>query len=273
MFDLDYFYSQRITNRRFLLRKRTFIQPGEIKKLFFPFIRMVLFLSLIFVTTIPLNYVGDLVVSSSYLALRHIRFEGCNNVHPQELIKLTQVREGTNILFLHLEELAQRINANPWVKEVKIEKVFPHLLNIKVEERVPVALINHEKLFLVDREGNLFKEVEPNDNTDLPVITGISFSELNAQLIKEVLNLLDNADQVGILPKEEVSEVHFDKDYGLTFYTLKDAIPIRMGIGDFQEKLKLLASIKEDMEVRRIEPKAIDIISLEEAHVKVASSS
>jgi cell division protein FtsQ len=273
MLDKESYYTRKIPNRKPLPWRRRVLKLVGTPKLFFPTLRFILLGALVVVTLIPLNYAGRLIANSPCLALEDIRFEGCNNANPQELMKFAHLKPGMNIVSLNLHEIAQRLNTHPWVKEVKIERLFPHLLTIKVAERIPVALVNNKKLFFVDGEGDLFKEVEPKDNVDMPVITGLSFSEPNTKLIKEVLNFLDSADQTGILPKNMLSEVHVDHDYGITLYTLSEALPIRMDLGHYPEKLKLLKSIKDDLNTRQISPEAIDIISLDEVHVRVTSPS
>lgn len=274
MIDLDYYYSQKITNQKSFLWKRRLLKHGEIKKICFLFLRFMLFSALIILTAASLYYGGSFIARSPYFALQDIRFEGCKkNVKPQELMSLAHLREGYNILALNLQEISQKILANPWVKDVRIERNFPHQLIIEITERVPVALASQEDLFLVDREGNLFKKVERQDNIDMPVITGLSLSEPNTQRVKEILDFLETAEHIGVFPTRTVSEVHVDGDYGITLYTLTENIPIQMDLKNYSKKLVLLRSLKEDLAKRKIEPQAIEIISLDEARVKIASSS
>jgi cell division protein FtsQ len=232
-----------------------------------------LFAGLIILTAASLYYGGSFIARSPYFALHDIRFEGCKNVKPQELMSLANVRQGYNILALNLREISQKIIANPWVKDVRIERNFPHQLIIEITERVPVALASQEDLFLVDREGDLFKKVERQDNIDMPVITGLSLSEPSTQRVKEILDFLETAEHMGVFPTRTVSEVHVDGDYGITFYMLTENISIQMDLKNYSEKLALLRSLKEDLAKRKIEPQAIEIISLDEARVKIASSS
>jgi len=273
MIDLDYYYSQKITNQKSFLWKRRHLKHGEIKKICFLFLRLMLFSAVIILTAASLYYGGRFVARSPYFSLQDIRFEGCKNVTPQELMSLANVRQGYNILALNLQEISQKIIANPWVKDVRIERNFPHQLIIEITERVPVALASQEGLFLVDREGDLFKKVERQDNIDMPVITGLSLSEPNTQRVKEILDFLETAEHMGVFPVRTVSEVHVDGDYGITLYTLTENISIQMSLKDYSEKLALLRSLKEDLAKRKIEPQAIEIISLDEARVKIASSS
>ena len=273
MVDLNYYYSRKITNRKSFPWKRRLLKRIEVKKIWFLFLRIILFFALVMLTATSVYYGRDFIARSPYLILCDIRFEGCKNLNPEELMGLAHLKRGSNILALDLKEITQRIITNPWVKEVKIERNLPHRLVIKITERVPVALADQEKLFLVDRDGNLFKEVEPQDYLDMPIITGLSFSASNAQRVQEVLTLLDTADQMGAFSKKNISEVHMEDGGWITLYTLTDSIPIQMKLKNYKEKLSLLRSLKKELANRQIKPQAIEIISLDEAHVKIASSS
>lgn len=211
------------------------------------------------------------MLHSSYLQLENIRIEGCNNVSPQDLITRAQLERGTNIISLNLKEIYQKIITNPWIKEVKIERNFPHTIIIKIVERVPVALVHQGKFFLVDQEGNPFKELEPRDPVDFPVITGVFPSSSRNQL-KAVLKFLDTADHLGVIPKNNVAEVHLEEEGEITLYPLSDNIPIKMELTQYAEKLSFLQRLKEELAKRQIEPQQIEIISLDEAHIKLASS-
>ena len=243
------------------------------KKVYFLFLRLMLVSVFVILTAASLYYGGSYVARSPYFVLHDIRFEGCKNTTPQELMRLANIRQGYNILALNLQEISRRIISNPWVKDVRIERNFPHQLIIKIAERVPVALVSQDDLFLVDQEGDLFKKVERQDNIDMPVITGLSLSEPSTQRVKEILDFLETAEHMGVFPVRTVSEIHVDGDYGITLYTLTENISIQMSLKDYSEKLALLRSLKEDLAKRKIEPQAIEIISLDEARVKIASSS
>jgi len=267
------YHSRKIRNRRGWYQGKKLFALATMKRFFLLAIRTTFCLSIILVASVSLHFLINFTIQSSCLEIKDTQFEGCQNVSPQELMTLAGLRPGANIFTVSLKEISQRIRANPWVKEVKIRRTFPHLLTVKVNERVPVALVSHKKLFLVDEEGILFKEVEANDKVNMPIITGLSFSQQNSDRLKRIIDLLKLADKEAVLPMEMVSEVHFDANYGITIYTLQDAIPIRMGFGDYGKKLALLATIQEDLYARQVTPEAIDIISSETAHVKKLSSS
>ncbi|MCX8011960.1 MAG: FtsQ-type POTRA domain-containing protein, partial [Desulfobacterota bacterium] len=265
MIDLDYYYTKKIINNSSRIVKRKPIQAIKFKKVLLFVRRIILFCTLAILTVMFFYYGLNLILHSPYLRLEHIRFEGCNNVSPQDLMKLAHIERGVNIISLNLKEIYQKIISNPWIKEVKIERNFPHTLIIKIVERVPVALVHQGKFFLVDQEGNLFKEIEPRDPIDFPIITGFSPSSNNQQQLKVVLRFLDTADHLRVIPKNNVSEVHLEGEGRITLYTLNENILIKMDLTQYSEKLSFLQKLKGELAERQIQPQRIEIISLDEA--------
>lgn len=69
--------------------------------------------------------------------------------------------------------LRQQLLANiPDLAEVEIRRQLPHALEIRAEARIPVALWQKEagKIFLVDGKGVAYRQLNANENADLPVL-------------------------------------------------------------------------------------------------------
>ncbi len=58
-----------------------------------------------------------------------------------------------NILFCDVARLRAEALAFPWVREARILRVFPSVLRVEVEARVPFAVLRRAVPVLVDREG------------------------------------------------------------------------------------------------------------------------
>jgi len=56
-------------------------------------------------------------------------------------------------------------------------------------------------------------------------------------------NLIAELQQQGVFDLADVSEIHYDKGHGFTLYTTSSAVPIRIGMSDFTEKLNRFARI------------------------------
>ena len=62
--------------------------------------------------------------------------------------------QGKNLVRLSLAEATARLQRNPWIDAVEIEKELPDVLRVKVAERRAVAmLLSGETLVYADREG------------------------------------------------------------------------------------------------------------------------
>lgn len=253
--------------RRASARKKT------IKAVFFQIIRTAFWGAIILCATLLVNRLIGYIGQTSYLAAQDIEFEGCQKVSPQELMAMTEITSGTNLLSVRPKEISSKLKGNPWIKDVTIERIFPHGLNIKVNERQPAALVADKSLFLLDADGVVFKEVERCDPVDFPVITGFSLGVDDTGLLDQVLELFRRGDSIGVLSRDSISEVHIDDEVGFTLYTLHDAVRIQLGFNDCEEKLKLLAHIQKDLQGRNITPGTIQLLSGEEAHVTRGSSS
>jgi cell division septal protein FtsQ len=267
------YYPRKIQNQRISPLQRRAARPGDLKKRMHQALKVLLSVSFLGAVSLLVHYVGNSVYHSTYLALKEVRFEGCVHSRPEELQEIAEIRPGLNLLTLNLEKAADRMKTNGWVKEVRIERSLPGALKVMVKERVPVALVSHDGLFLVDGEGIPFKRAEARDNLDFPIITGLSLPDPCTRQIQEVFALLDTIEQRGVIAREMISEIHVDTAQGITLYTLNDAAPIRLGKGDYDTKIDLLVKVQEDLVRRNAVAGLIELVSPEEVHVKVAASS
>jgi cell division septal protein FtsQ len=76
-----------------------------------------------------------------------------------------------NLLLCDIRELRSRIRQLAWVKDVRIQKVFPSALRIEIVERVPFALLERDGLGLADESGVVMERVDPAADGGLPVIS------------------------------------------------------------------------------------------------------
>ncbi len=256
-----------------VMLKKASARKKRVKPLFFKIVRTAFWGTLILLAMLLVNRLIVYIGQTSYLAANDIHFEGCQKVSPQDLMTMAQTSSNTSLFGMNLKNIAKQLKKNPWVKDVTIKRSFPQGLTIKVREREPVALVADEGLFMVDKDAVVFKEVEKSDLINLPVITGFSLRGKDASILNEVLELLRTGHASGVLPRDSISEVHVDKDYGFTLYTLQDAVPIKLGFADYHKKLMLLASIRKDLQNRNITAAAIQFLSADKAHISRASSS
>jgi cell division septal protein FtsQ len=80
-----------------------------------------------------------------------------------------------NLFRLDAEAIRAELAALPRVREAAVFKAYPQGLRIRFVERRPLALVNLDRPFLIDRDGILLAAADPREvrSLGLPVLTGI----------------------------------------------------------------------------------------------------
>jgi cell division protein FtsQ len=191
---------------------------------------------------------------SGQLSIGEVRIMGCMHMGESELLDLAGVDFRSNLINLDLQKVSRRLARHPWVEKATVRRDFSEkALIIEVQERVPRALVLLDELYLMDRNGEVFKKADPGEKLDFPVLTGLQWSEWKQkeprtmELRHQALDFLDQMEGRKIFPLREVSEIHLSKKDGLTLYTMNGGIPIRLGWGNFADKLNRLEKVLPDL--------------------------
>jgi len=116
------------------------------------------------------------LLESTYFDVVEIRIHGAKSSTRDELLALSGLGGGrrTNLLLMSGEELSSRIATHPRVRWAEVQKVYPGMVQIQVEERVPFAILATSPMFLVDRDGVAMDELGAASFKDLPPLPFIS---------------------------------------------------------------------------------------------------
>ena len=182
------------------------------------------------------------VFDNPYFAVREIQVRGGDKVRGNEIISIAGLRHGMNLWNIEPEKIEKKVSRHPWVRRVLVRREFPRRVVIEVEERRPKAIVAVGKLYYVDADGVLFKEVAQGENVRFPMLTGIRTEELGSSdppygdEYRMRLRLGD------LMAKDShaLSEIHFDAPDRLVVYTIAHPVAIHMGWGDWERKLQRL---------------------------------
>jgi cell division protein FtsQ len=172
------------------------------------------------VVSLMFLYVYGYVLTSPYIRLEKVVFQGVDGELKDELLERAGLDFDLSLLAVNLDELKERLQAHPWIRSVDLEKRFPHTLMIRAEKEEPLALVNLDPLFYMNRRGKVFKEAEGLDSLDYPVVTGISTEvdqkERQLQVALEVLRVIHEEPPPWCLGN--LSEIHVRKDGNVSLY-------------------------------------------------------
>jgi cell division septal protein FtsQ len=211
------------------------------------------------------GYLFNKLKDSPYFYVNKMVFKGCEKVKGEDLYKLSKVDGNTSIFSLDMKEIAKNISKHPWVKKISVKKQFPNKLNIYVEERRPIAMVNLDNLYYIDEEGVIFKKLEKEDDSDFLVITGLSEDKAFSDDMESKKNILGAISLINMLSQREtfsdkdVSEINLDESVGITLFTYNDAIPIKVGTFFSNKRFDGLERVLEELKKKSIRPERIDI--------------
>jgi len=203
---------------------------------------------------------------TTLLRLETIEVSPLKKLSKAQVVAIAGVKPGDSMFGLTLQGVVAKLSRNPWIEQVQVSRYFPHTLSIKLSERTPQAVANVGCLYYLDAKGVLFKSLVEGDSLDYPLITGVSEEDLtkdpggSKEALNNALLLIDTLRKGTVFALTDVSEIHYDKGYGFTLFTMQGGVPVKLGNGGFDEKLVRFAGIYRELQPQM---QALDYIDLD----------
>ncbi|SEA22706.1 cell division protein FtsQ [Desulfuromusa kysingii] len=194
-------------------------------------------------------FVTQLLLTSDLFRIDQIRVQGNQRLSEEQIEALSDIEMGVNTFHLDLQLIGQKIEENPWVKEVQVQRIFPRQVVITLQEREPVAIVNLGYLYYLDSQGEIFKVLGAGDNLDFPIVTGFNQEKAQqhdaeyAQYLRQIVALLDDLKNRQLFSIDQVSEIHHEAGGQLSIYTLAGGVEVKLGYTGHSKKLDRLEKI------------------------------
>ena len=218
------------------------------------------------------------IYTSPYFRINDVIVNGERRLSEVEVLNLAKIDMGRNILSVSLKDTSQRIEQHPWIQRASVRRRLPQKIIIDILERKPVAMVNLSRLYLVDVQNVIFKEVGPEDFFDVPVLTGLESEDLannesvSKNLIETALTVMHRVNETKVMGSHEISEINMSPHNGLTIFTLEDATQIKVGLGDYEKKLGKLKKVMKDLQMKDQKAEYINLACGERVYVKLENA-
>lgn len=94
-----------------------------------------------------------------------------------------------SMLAIDLDEVRERLRANPWIADASVSRRLPDTLNIVVQERKPVAIWQHQgNLSVIDIYGRVLETERLKEFAKLPLVVGPEANQ-NAMSLFSLLSI------------------------------------------------------------------------------------
>ena len=237
--------------------------PSDLKRMFF---KAAAGLSVLCIMSTGFVFIYDFITQCDYFKAKSLAITGNHRFSDKQIISQADLKKGVNIFSVNLSIVQKRLLTHPWIEEAEISRELPAGIKIRIKEHKAVAIVDLGRRFLINNEGEIFKEWSPGDPSVLPVINGLRYSDISitsklrlhgsdesnmALCMKErsnpfgavmdVLRLGQRAESV--LPNKLIRKIMVDREIGITIYTFNKIKEIKLGYENYADKYDLLKKV------------------------------
>jgi cell division protein FtsQ len=186
------------------------------------------------------------VMASERLKVGRVDVRGSHFLSEGEVRELLGPAVGENILLLDIEALKARLRSSPWVADARVGRNLPDTLMVEIRERVPLALAECERLYLMDGDGGLIDIYGPRTAAfDLPIVRGLHGLEGEARR--------GRAERAGALLRDlgdlatEISEVQVQPSGDLRVVLKRDGEVVLVAEPPYRKKLTTFLALRREL--------------------------
>jgi len=210
-----------------------------------------------------------LVYENSSFAIQEFKVRTDGVISTEQLRRWSGAKVGDNLFALDLAKVKRKLEFEPLIQSVSIERVLPRTLSISVHEREPIAQVNVSGLrpgggvqinvFHVDADGFVMLPLDPRDHAVplnqqkdlLPVIAGIEPSQLQPgrridlpqlQSALQLIVAFEHSPMVGIVDLRRIDVTSAQ----VLLVTTDQGSQITFGLQDFDRQLRFWRKTRDE---------------------------
>jgi cell division protein FtsQ len=186
------------------------------------------------------------VFASERLRVGRLEVRGSHFLSEGEVRELIGPAVGENILALDIEGLKARLRASPWVADATVTRALPDTLRVDIRERVPLAIAELDRLYLMDADGGLIDIYGPRTGAfDLPIVRGLVGvpEESRRERARRAGALIADLAELA----SEVSEVYVEPSGDLRVVLRGPGEVLLFGNPPYRERLVTFLSLRKEL--------------------------
>jgi len=196
-------------------------------------------------------WLAELARHHPYFAVREVALRHRGELEPEAVRALAGIDVGSSIWDVDVDVVQTRLLTNGWIRTAMVRRELPDRVVLHVRENRPVAILavadETPGLYYLAQNGRIFAPVASGDPRDLPFVTGLTRKDLagdgafGPRAVRRALALMRHAERQPSVGT--ISELHVDRELGLTLMPIKPALPITIGWGEYDLKLARVAEV------------------------------
>lgn len=137
------------------------------------------------------------VTARTGFAVDKVRVFGHRETSEIDVLDKLELDGWTSLIGFDADDARERIASLPWVESASVRKVYPDVLEIRLQERKPFAIWQHEsELSIIGAKGNIIAPFTGARHSDLPLVVGPGAGEQAAGFVASVAAFPEIASRV-----------------------------------------------------------------------------
>ena len=79
-------------------------------------------------------------VAMNWTRIQHVTIVGLKELERKDVLSNLDISPDTSLFQIQQESIRADLESHPWIRAVAVERIFPHTLAIRIDEREPAAI-------------------------------------------------------------------------------------------------------------------------------------
>lgn len=127
------------------------------------------------------------VTARTGFAISDVRVSGNRETSEIDVLQTVGLDGWTSLVGFDADAARERVAQLPWVESASVRKIYPSMLEVRLNEREPFAIWQHgSRLTIVERSGEPIAPLSSRRHASLPLVIGMGATEAGPDFIAEV---------------------------------------------------------------------------------------
>lgn len=113
-------------------------------------------------------------VAMSLTTVQHVTIVGLKELERTDILAKLNLLPETSLFHIQADSIIADLKSLPWVRNAAVERIFPHTLAIRIDEREPAAIWQSKNVrYVLDSQAAVLSTVTHDEFSGLPMVMGI----------------------------------------------------------------------------------------------------
>lgn len=186
------------------------------------------------------------LTTSAHFAVSQVEIIGNSQLSTPEILNLSGVAVGMNILEVSLGEISRKLQNSPWIENATVRRVLPDGVHIEIVEREPFFWILRDgELYYADRNGAPIAALELGRFVSLPVLVLEEALEPNWRVLGEWMRAVERLEFPFVFP--DISWIKVEDANTLRIFLEDHGMVVHFDLSDWRTHRGIINQVWDDL--------------------------